>query len=65
MTHFINSHMNFEFNRVGLSSLGPGVPGVPDFGRSVNSVNQSRRGKLCPPKNAGTPGFVDLPTTLL
>ena len=34
-----------------VSSLAP-----PDFG------NQG--GKLCPPKNTGTPGFSDLPTAL-
>ena len=33
----------------------------PDFGRSVNPISTRRR-RLCPPNNTGTPGFSDLPT---
>ena len=35
----------------------------PDFGRSVNPIS-TKRGRLCPPNNTGTPGFSDLPTAL-
>ena len=48
----------------------PVVPGgaggvtVPqNFGRSVNSI-LTMGGRLCPPKNTGTPKFSDLPTAL-
>ena len=34
------------FSTSGLSSLG--VPGVPDFGRSVNSIS-TKGNRLCPP----------------
>ena len=57
----IISHINFEFNRVGLLSLG--VPGVQDFGRSVNLI-PTKGGRLCPPNNTCTPGSSDLPTAL-
>ena len=40
-----------------------GCRGCLDFSRSVNPIS-TRRGRLCPPNNAGTPGFSDLPTAL-
>ena len=61
MTHFIGSHVNLEFNRVGLSSLG--MPEVPDFGRSLNPI-PTKGDRLCPPNYTGTPGFSYLPTAL-
>ena len=41
-----------------------GSPGVapPDFDRSVNPIS-TKGGSLCPPNDAGTLGFSDLPTT--
>ena len=41
----------------------PVVPGVPDFGRSVNPI-PSKGDRLCPPNHTGTPGFSYLPTAL-
>ena len=46
----------------GVSSLG--VPGVPDFGRSVNPFSTRGGGRLCPPNNTGTLRFSDLPMAL-
>ena len=52
-------------------TIRPVVPGgaggamaPPDFGRSVNPIS-TMGGRLCPPNNTGTPGFSDLPVTLL
>ena len=46
----------------------PGGAGVarapPDFGRLINLIS-TMRARLCPPHNTGTPGFSDLPTSLL
>ena len=36
----------------------------PDFVRSVNPIS-TKKGRLCPPNNTGTPGFSDLPTALI
>ena len=44
-------------------SLRPVVPGGGGGGRSVNLIS-TRRGRLCPPNDTGTPGFSDLPTAL-
>ena len=45
----------------------PVVPGgamaPPVFGRSVYPIS-IKGGRLCPPKNTGTPGFSDFPTAL-
>ena len=38
-----------------------GAMAPPNFGRSVNPIS-TKGGRLCPLKNAGTPGFSDLPT---
>jgi hypothetical protein len=47
--------------------VGPGGAGgamaSPEFGRSVNPIS-TKGGRLCPPNNTGTPGFLDLPTDL-
>ena len=40
-----------------------GTMAPPDFGRSVILIS-TKGGRLCPPNNAGTPGFSDLPTAL-
>ena len=45
----------------GLSSLG--LPGAPDFGRSVNPIS-NKGGQICPHITIGNPGFSDLPTAL-
>ena len=52
------------------NNIRPVVPGgaggamaPPDFGRLVNPIS-TKGGRLCPPNNAGTPGFLDLPMAL-
>ena len=40
-----------------------GVPGGVILQLSLPNINQGR-GRLCPPNNNGTPGFLNLPTGL-
>ena len=70
LTFFVEARsIEFDFNSniVNVRPVFPGDAGdvmaPPDFGRSVNSIS-TRRGRLYPPKNAGTPGFSDIPTAL-
>ena len=50
----------------GVSSLGvPGVPRHPQILEDQLTLSQpGGGGRLCPPNNAGTPGFSDLPTAV-
>ena len=50
---------NWQHNIAGLSSLG--VPGGPFLAHQLTLI---QGGRLCSPKNTGTPGVSDLPTAL-
>ena len=64
MLKYILHTYSLHYIRRGVVPVGAGgAMAPPDFSRSVNPIS-TRGGRLCPPNNAGTPGFSDLPTAL-